>query len=169
VSLLTRKQETGTGAMAQARQAASQLGPMAANASRAARSGAEEAKTRVTPHVHRARSWAAPRVASAGLAVRDSIGPKVSDALVNAAQRLDYPAPARRRWPKVLAGLAMLAAAASAVAAIAFRRQLGIASYGTAGPAAGDGTAGDGSAAGHTPEDASDQAEPGVDRQVRTP
>jgi hypothetical protein len=102
---------------------------MASNVRRAAQDGATGAKTWATPHVHRARSWAAPRVENAGHAVRDSIAPKVSDALVSAAQRIDSKASTRRSWPKLLGLVALFAAAGSAVAAVVIRRWPFAASY----------------------------------------
>jgi hypothetical protein len=135
VSLMTRKKASQAAARANARRAASQLGPMATNVSRAARDGAAGARTWATPHVHRARSWAAPRVESAGHAVRDTIAPKVSDALVSAAQRLDHTPPARRRWPKLLGGIALFAAAGSAAAAVAIRRWSAAATVDNVSPA----------------------------------
>jgi hypothetical protein len=131
VSLMTRKQA----GQRTARRAADQLGPMASNARRAARDGAAGAKTWATPHVHRARSWAAPRVESAGHAVRETIAPKVSDALVSAAQRIDHTPPTRHRWPKLLGIVALLAAAGSAAAAVIIRRWPVAATYDPAGQA----------------------------------
>jgi hypothetical protein len=43
--------------------------------------------------------------------------------LAATARRLDPPAPARRRWPKVLAGTALLAAGAAAAGAMAMRNR----------------------------------------------
>ena len=105
--------------------------PMAKNAGVTARQSAEDAVAWATPRMKDARAWAAPRVEQAGLAVRDKIAPAISekiapaisDALVEAAHRLDDSAPRRRRWPRVLAGVAMLAATATAVAAAILRRR----------------------------------------------
>jgi len=112
---------------------------MARSAGLAAKQSAEDAVAWVAPRVQDARSWAAPHVEQAGLAVRDKIGPAISEkiapavssVLVEAAHRLDNPAPApRRRWPRVLAGFVMLAAVGSAIAAIMLRRRPQIASFG---------------------------------------
>jgi hypothetical protein len=97
--------------------------PMAKNAGVAARHTAEDAVAWAVPLVHDARAWAAPRVEHAGLAVRDKIAPTIADALLDAAHRLDQPARQRRRWPRLLAGIAMVAAACSAAAAAILRRQ----------------------------------------------
>jgi hypothetical protein len=128
---------------------AAQMAPIAGTASTACRQGAEgasrwaaprvqaarswaepqlqAAQAWAEPQVQAARSWAAPRVEQAGLAVRDKIGPSLSSALVEASHRLDGtpPQPQRpRRWPQLVAGIAILAAAAgSAVAAVMLKRQ----------------------------------------------
>lgn len=140
-----------------AAQTAAQVGPMARNAGLAARQGAhgaarwaapqvQAARSWAEPQVRAARSWAAPRVEQAGYAVRDKIAPQVSAALVEASHRLDstQQQPKRRRWPRMVAAVALTAAAASAVAAVFLKRQaeelLGPDDLATAGPSAqGDG------------------------------
>ncbi len=106
--------------------------PIAKNAGLAAKQSAEGAVARAAPRVKDARVWAAPHVEQAGLAVRDKIAPAISDALVEAAHRLDDSAPRRRRWPRVLAGVAMVAAAGSAIAAAVLRRRPASMDFGTA-------------------------------------
>ena len=81
------------------------------------------ARAWAAPRVHSTRMWAAPRVEQAGYTVRDKYGPAVTAALLEAARRLDDSPPRRRRWPWVLAGVGMLAAAGSAAAAIMLRRR----------------------------------------------
>jgi hypothetical protein len=54
--------------------------------------------------------------------VQDSVAPKVSALLSSAAQRLEPAKSPRRRWRK-LAGISMLAAAATVVAALARSRR----------------------------------------------
>ena len=103
---------------------------MAQNAGRAARDRANAALAWAMPHVDNARSWAAPHVEHTGLAVRDTVAPKVSDLMVATARRLENAPPQPRRWPGRIARLAMLAAAASAVAALAMRRRSYAAGYG---------------------------------------
>jgi hypothetical protein len=98
------------------------------------------------PRVHGARMWASPRVEQAGYTVRDKYAPAVSAALIEAAHRLDDSPPKRRRWPWVLAGVAMLAAAGSAAAAIAMKRRPDIETFGSEDQAA-----------------AADSATPGID------
>ena len=151
MSLMTRKNApriSGASAKQHALDTASQVVPMAKSAGLAAKQGAEDAVAWVAPRVQDARSWAAPHVEQAGLAVRDKIGPAISEkvapavasVLVEAAHRLDDPAPRRRRrWPRVVAGLVMLAAAGSAAAAIMLRRRPQIGSSGDESTAPDDG------------------------------
>jgi hypothetical protein len=180
---MTRK-NTGAGAKqraldtaSQAKQAAvdtaSQVVPMAKNAvpvaknvGLAAKQSAEDAVAWATPRVMEARSWAAPHVEQAGVAVRDKIGPAISEkitpaissALVEAAHRLDATTARRKRWPRVVAGFAMVAAVGSAVAAIMLRRKPDVSSFVTEDqvPDGGTGSAqGNGSAAAPAAEDES--------------
>jgi hypothetical protein len=120
--------------------------PLARNAGLTARQSAEDAIAWATPKVNDARAWAAPHVEQAGLAVRDKIAPAIaekiapaiSDAIIEAAHRLEGPAaPRRRLWPRVLAGVAMLAAAGSAVAAAVLRRRPTGMEFGAEGSTAG--------------------------------
>ena len=140
MSLMTRN-DTSAAWNERAKQRAldtyAQLVPMA-------RQGADVVVAWANPRVRGARVWAAPRVEQAGFTVRDQIGPAVSGALIDAARRLDDqvspavsaalieaahrlddspPPPRRSRWPWVLAGIGLLAAAGSAAAAIMMRRQ----------------------------------------------
>jgi hypothetical protein len=166
MSLMTRKNTSGR-AKQRALDTASQVVPMAKNAvpmaknaGLAAKQSAEDAVAWAAPRVQDARSWAAPHVEQAGLAVRDKIAPAISEkiaptissALVEAAHRLDNTKTRRRRWPKVLAGIALLAAAGSAIAAVALRRRPDMADFGdedtaatgdsaASSPASGNGTA----------------------------
>jgi hypothetical protein len=157
VSLLSRNrsQDRVNGvrghAMRMAQQAAplaNQAVPMAKNAGTTIRTGATGAVEWATPKVNDLRAWAAPQLEQAGLAVKgtiapkiseavtgtiapkisdvvtDTIAPRISDALVSTAHKVDVIEyrPHRRRWPLVLAGTLLLAAAASAAAAISRRR-----------------------------------------------
>jgi hypothetical protein len=121
---------------------ASGVVPMAKNAGQAARQSAEDAMAWATPRVKDARAWAAPQLEQAGIAVRDRIGPAISEnissVLVEAAHRLDDSPPRRRRWPRVLAGFALVAAVGSAVAAVMFRRRPDFSSYGAEEAPGGD-------------------------------
>lgn len=129
-------------AAAQAVPKAKNAVPLARNAGLTARHSAEDAVAWAAPKVKDARAWAAPHVEQAGLAVRDKIAPAIADAIVEAAHRLDAPAaPRRRLWPRVLAGIAMLAAAGSAVAAAVLRRRPTGMEFGTEGGPAEQGAA----------------------------
>lgn len=167
MSLMTRK-NTGAAAKQRALDTASQVPVMARNAGQTAKTAGltarqsaedaiawatpkvQDARDWATPRVQDARSWAAPHVEQAGVAVREKIAPAISEkiaptisaALVEAANRLD-PSPRRRRtWPRVLAGVAMIAAAGSAVAAVMLRRKPDFSSFGEdqASPAQGNGS-----------------------------
>lgn len=174
MSLMTRKNSASSSVAAaaqRARDAATQAAPIATNAAEmaknagvTARHSAEDAVAWATPRVQDARAWAAPYVEQAGLAVREKIAPTISekiapaisDALLDAAHRIDVSAPRRRLWPRVLAGIAMVAAAGSAVAAAVLRRRPTGMEFGSAGDtpdhgaaaqaAADEMTAGDGPA-----------------------
>lgn len=108
-----RIDEAGAAAAAafnHARQAAAQVKPLSRSAQAAAGRG-----------LHRARAFAAPQVERAGQALEDSVAPKVSAMLSSAAQRIEPVEPRRRPWRK-LAGISLLTAAASAVAAVVRNR-----------------------------------------------
>ena len=152
MSLMSRK-NTGAAAKQRALDTAAQVPVMARSAGLtaktaglAARQSAEDAIAWAGPRVQDARSWAAPHVEQAGVAVREKIAPVISEkiaptissALVEAANRLDPSPPRRRRWPRVLAGLAMIAAAGSAVAAVVLRRKPDFSSFGSEEQAPGD-------------------------------
>jgi hypothetical protein len=150
VSLMSMKRQSPApdSAKQRALDAAAQMVPMAKNAGLAARTGAEgavawaaprvqDARAWATPHVNDARSWAAPHVEQAGIVVRDKLAPTISAALVEAARRLDV-SPRRRRWPRVLAGVALVAAAGSAIAAVVLRRRSEVTSFGAEGYASPD-------------------------------
>jgi len=63
----------------------------------------------------------AVRAARGSVAMQDRVAPRVSAMLDATARRLDPPRPRSRRWPKLLAGAALLAAGAAAAAAMAVR------------------------------------------------
>ncbi len=79
------------------------------------------AATWTKPRVGRVRAWMAVRAARGSITVQEHVAPRISSALAAAARRLDPPAPQARRWPKVLAGTALLAAGAAAATALAMR------------------------------------------------
>ena len=83
---------------------------------------AKSAQLTASQGVQQARTWAAPRIEQAGVAVQEQIAPKVSSAMVATARRIQpVPPRSRRRWPVILAGVVTVSAAA--VAAILLRGQ----------------------------------------------
>src|ERR1700746_3871076 len=89
-------------ALHRARQAGAQVKPFATSTQAAAGRG-----------MHRARAWAGPQVDRTAKPVQDKLAQQVSAMLSSAAQRIEPAKPQRRRWRK-LAGISILAAAASA-------------------------------------------------------
>src|SRR6266516_1553211 len=80
--------------------------------------------------------WLTALTERSGLAIKDTIAPKIYEVLAATARRVDVTAPSvdvitlrtdvispRRRWAKVVAGTAMLAAAGAAVAIVLRRRK----------------------------------------------
>jgi hypothetical protein len=161
VSLTTRKNQAKAQASAGldlARRTATQVTPLAKNASTTAAQSMQDARNWAAPRigqgvqtareqalprigegvqsarvwaaprieqgVHRARSWAAPRIEQLGRALSETVAPKVSDALTQTAHRIDPSDQARKRrlWPRVLTGLAIVAAAGGAIGAMLRRR-----------------------------------------------
>jgi hypothetical protein len=135
MSLMTRK-NTGGAATQRAVDTASQVVPLARSAGHAAKQSAEDAVAWAAPRVKDARTWVAPHVEQAGIAVRDKIAPTISEVLLEAAHRLDDSPPRRKRWPRMLAGFAMLAAVGSAVAAVMLRRRPDFGSFSAEGDSA---------------------------------
>jgi hypothetical protein len=103
--------------------------PMAKTAGLAARDGARSAATWAAPRVNAARAWTAPRIERGGLAIKDTVAPKIYDTLVATARRVDVGASRadvtapRRRWSRVVAGTAALAAAGAVVGVVLRRRK----------------------------------------------
>jgi len=86
-----------------------------------ARQGAGGAANWARPRVGTARTWMAARAAKGSVSVQETVAPKVSSMLASAARRLDPPRPRSRRWPRVFAGVTLLAAGGAAAAAMALR------------------------------------------------
>ena len=105
----------------QASKLADQARPMTKSAAMTARQGAGAAATWAVPRVGRVRAWMAVRAVRGSVSVQETVAPRVSAMLATAARKLDPPKPRSRRFPKVLAGTAMLAAGAAAAAAMAMR------------------------------------------------
>jgi hypothetical protein len=121
MSRMTRNDEADKAASSgrdRARQAAARVKSAAARVKPLARNTGAAARRRA----HRTRAWATPTVERTGQVLQDGVAPKVAALLSSAAQRLEPAKPPRRRWRK-LAGISMLAAAASAVAALARSRR----------------------------------------------
>jgi hypothetical protein len=91
----------------------------AESAKRGAGTAAEWAK----PGVYRSRAWLAVRAARGSVAVQETVAPRVADLMATAAKKLDPPKRRSRRLPKVLAGVALLAAGAAAAGAMAIRNK----------------------------------------------
>jgi hypothetical protein len=102
--------------------------PMARTAGMAARDSARSAATWAAPRVNGARAWTAPQIERSGLAIRDTMAPKICEMLAATARRVDVTPPRadvtapRRRWPKIVAATAMLAAAAAAAVVLRHRK-----------------------------------------------
>jgi hypothetical protein len=107
----------------QAARLADQARPMTKKATMTARRGAGMTATWAKPRVGRVRAWMAVRAARGSISVQERVAPRVSSVLASAARRLDPPVPKARRWPKVLAGTALLAAGAAAATALAIRNK----------------------------------------------
>ena len=111
MSRKTRTDYVGS-ARDRARQAATQIAPVAEQVKPLAKNTGEAAKR----GLRRTRAWAAPQVERTGHVLQDSVAPKVSAMLSAAAQRIDPAKPARGRWRKPV-GVATITAAVSAAVA----------------------------------------------------
>jgi hypothetical protein len=103
--------------------------PVAKTAGMAARDGVRSAAMWTAPRINEVRARTAPRIERSGLAIRDTIAPQVYETLMAAARLVDVTAPSpdvtapRRRWPRVVAGTAILVAAGAAAAVVLRRRK----------------------------------------------
>jgi len=149
VSVMTRKKSASMPASdmqwrarkiaMQASKLADQAGPVTRRAAVTARRSAGGAADWAIPRVGRARAWMAVRAARGSVSVQETVAPRVSSMLTAAARRLDPPKQRARRWPRVLAGAAMLAAAGAAATAMMLRsRPRGLAAPLPSRPAARD-------------------------------
>jgi hypothetical protein len=132
MSLMTRKDKARSRASAglgRARKAATRVTPLAKSAGTTAAQGVQGAREWAAPRighgVEGARTWAAPRIEQAAHSLQENVAPKVSGMLEAAAHRIEPAAAAtkRRLWPRLMAGIALVTAAAGAVAAVAARRR----------------------------------------------
>jgi hypothetical protein len=100
----------------------------AVGAGMAARDGARSAATWAAPRVSGARTWTASRIEWSGVAIKDTVAPKIHESLVATARFVDASPPPeapRRRWPSVVGGTALLAAGGAAAAILLRRRNAG--------------------------------------------
>jgi hypothetical protein len=133
VSVMTRNKSTSMPAAdmqwrarkiaIQAAKMADQAGPMTRKAAGTARQGAGGAANWAKPRVGRVRAWMAVRAARSSVSVQETVAPRVSSMLASAARRLDPPKARSRRWPRMLAGTAILAAAGAAATAVVLRNR----------------------------------------------
>jgi hypothetical protein len=121
----------GHAVLRSAEDAAAWARPRVDDAAAWARPRVDDVAAWAKPRVDDARAWAAPRLERSGLAVQETIGPAISEAMVSAARKIDVkPARRRGRWAKALAISLLVAAAASAAAAVAMRRRPAAVGYG---------------------------------------
>jgi hypothetical protein len=134
VSLSTRKQpvSSSNGLRDRVAQAGRPVGtlagktvPLAQNAGASVRLGAGTAMAMAAPAVDAARTWAAPQLEQSAHAITDTIAPMISDALITAAHKIEVPKPKKRSRGGLVAGAAVLTAAAGVAtfAAVRMRRQ----------------------------------------------
>jgi hypothetical protein len=100
------------------RKAADQIKPMAAQMKPLAQTTGEAARRQW----FRTRAWAAPRVEHTGKVLQETVAPKVSELLSEAAERIDPNKPKRGRWRLPVGIAAAFAAAASGAAAVLHKR-----------------------------------------------
>src|SRR5215472_12876009 len=100
------------------RKATEQIKPMAAQMKPLAKSTGQAARRQW----FRTRAWAAPRVERTGRVLQETVAPKVSDMLSEAAERIDPNKPKRGRWRLPVGVATALAAAASGAAAVIRKR-----------------------------------------------
>ena len=67
--------------------------PMVKTAGTTARDSARGAAAWAAPRVNGARAWTAPRIERSGLAIKDTIAPKISETLTATARRVDVTTP----------------------------------------------------------------------------
>lgn len=111
----------------QASKLADQAAPATKKFAVTARRGAGGAADWARPRVGRVRAWMAVRAARGSVSVQERVAPRVSSMLAGVARKLDPPKGHQRRWPKLFAGLALLAAGGAAAASMAMRSRRGTA------------------------------------------
>ena len=119
--LATKSLPMAQQAAQQAQVAAQQAVPLAKTAGTSIRQGADGAIAWVTPRVDAARSWAAPQLEQSARAISESLAPTISGALINAAHKIDAPVRKKPRRRGLIAGTALLLAAAGGGVLVAMR------------------------------------------------
>jgi hypothetical protein len=118
----------------QAAPLARQAVPLARNAGMSVKQGTEDAIAWAAPYADAARAWAAPKLEQSAAAVSENLAPMISDALVNAARKIDTrPARQRRRISNagLLAAAIALIAAGAATALSLRKRSTDVIGYAT--------------------------------------
>jgi hypothetical protein len=110
--------EKRTEARDRVRKATDQIKPMAAQMKPLAKTTKEAARRQW----FRTRAWAAPRVERTGKVLQETVAPKVSELLSEAAERIDPAKPKRGRW-RLPVGIATAVAAAASGAAAVIRKR----------------------------------------------
>lgn len=126
---------------------------------------AKSAQLTASQGVRQARTWAAPRVEQAGVAVQERVAPKVSAAMIATARKMQPEKERSRRWPAILAGI--LTVSAAAAAALLFRSQR--AKQASSEPPADAPPAPPASGPAATGNEQPETAQADVNGQVRTP
>jgi hypothetical protein len=105
--------------------AAQQSVPLAKNASASVKQGTDSAVAWATPYADAARNWVAPRLEQSAQAINESIAPKISDALLTAADKIDVSQrKPRHRYGKIaLIAASMLVTVAGAFALMSMRNK----------------------------------------------
>ena len=124
MSLRTRRHDAKAAARAAATARATSARQRAQRATKQVIPLAKSARVTAKQGVYGARVWAAPRVERTGHALEKRVAPRVSAMLAATARRME-PAQQkrRRRWPKIVAGVAMLGAGSAAAAVLRSRRR----------------------------------------------
>ena len=105
--------------------AAQQTVPLARNASASVKQGTDSAVAWATPYADAARSWVAPRLEQSAHAINENIAPKISDALMTAAEKIDVSQrKSGHRFGKIaIIAASMLVTIAGAFALMSMRNQ----------------------------------------------
>jgi len=162
-------QQAAQQAARQAAPLARQAVPLARTAGTSMRQGADSAMTWATPYADAARAWAAPRLEQSAVALSENIAPMISDALINAAHKIDSsPRRKRRRVRKSSLVAASLLVIAAGAAAFILRNRAGKGIGFTAGSPSAGGTADEESVTVIREQDAAEWPDAGSDGYPHT-